>query len=223
MYNAADIKKEILEILKKEKISKLSEIFKHTDFGKSVLYRNNLNKDLDIINLVKLNRTNEKKDLLKRKAPEIEEIRRRALSILTTEEEKSGETSRKNAIIYRIDFLCTKLHISTSTFYDYKLHEDSEIRKELDINREILKIDGYSKLLNSKQATGVLAFIKLVGNEDERKRVATTFQQIKGNYKVEHTLADEIKELMSYEYIEESEEIHEIPETINPRSRGEKD
>jgi hypothetical protein len=223
MYNPAEIKKEILEIIEKHKISRASEIFKYSSFGKSVYYRNGLDKDKEIKDLIISKRIKNKKDLLKIKADEIAEIKRRALSILTAEEEKDGERIRKNKIIYRIDFLCSRLHISTAKFYEYELNEDPEIRLELDTNKELSKINAYDRLLNSKQAAGVLAFIKLVGTEEERKRVATTFQEIKGKQIVEHTLADEIKELMSYEYIEEANFAESLPPENYRRAERPKD
>lgn len=223
MYNPADIKKEILEIIDKYSINKASEIFKYSSFGKSVYYRNKFDKDPEIKEILLKKRKNHKKDLLKIKSAEIEDLRRRALHILTVEEEKDGERIRKNSIIYRIDFLCSKLHISTATFYDYELHNDPEIRRELDNNKQAVKIDGYSRLLNSKQATGIISFLKLIGNEEERKRLATTFQQIEGNVNVKHTLADEIKDLMLNEYIEEADFTETaIPEKYR-RSDGDAD
>jgi hypothetical protein len=223
MYKPADIRKEILYIIEKHPITKASDIFKHASFGKSVYYRNGFDKDPQIKNLIKEKRKNHKKDLIKKEADKIEDLRRRALQILTVEEEINGERSRKNSIIYRIDFLCARLHVSTATFYDYELHNDPDIRRELDNNKQAVKIDGYSRLLNSKQATGVISFLKLIGSEEERKRLATTFQSIEGNVNVRHSLADEIKELMSYEYIEETSISESLPPENYRRAERTKD
>jgi hypothetical protein len=199
MYKKEQVYEEALAIIADKKLSKISEIFKLSKFSKNVFYKYKYNKDPVILEALSKNRIKRKKDLIKEKSSEIEEIKARALQILTKEIEdpKSGLSHRVNAMIYRIDFLCVKLHISTATFYDYNLHQDKEIREELDNNRESLKIGTYTKLYNSKSPIGNLSFLKLIGNEEERKRIATTYQEIKQETEeVKVSLADELRELL---------------------------
>ncbi len=200
MYKKDEVYSEAVSIVEKYILSNMTDIFKHSTFAKNVFYKYKFNKDEKLKKLIKGNRKQGKIDLRKQLAPEIETVKQKALDIITeTGTDAKGNTYRKNAIIYRIDFLCVKLHISTATFYDYGLNKDIDIRTELDTNRETLKIGAYSKLFNSKTPVGILTFLKLIGSEEERIRISTTYQEIskKEIETVEITLADEVKEIIA--------------------------
>jgi len=73
------------------------------------------------------------------------------------------------------------LPISRPTFYEFfpdKSDELNNIKEKLESNKVVTKVEIRKKLKNGDKATELLALYKLIGNEDERKALSMSYQNI---------------------------------------------
>ena len=94
--------------------------------------------------------------------------------------EKAQEIVKKNNLFFIQDIIAL-LGISRQTFYDFFPLESDELdtlKEMLENNRARIKCALRSKWFNSENATTQVALYKLVSNEDERKLLSTTYQEV---------------------------------------------
>jgi hypothetical protein len=109
--------------------------------------------------------------------------------------------------LYFIEDIVSFLPISKTTFYDfYKIdsNELNAIKKELDKNKVDTKVKIRRKLEDGKSAAELLAAYKLIGTDEERKRLSSTF--------VDHSSGG--KELLTLTDSEREEKIKELKKKL---------
>lgn len=100
--------------------------------------------------------------------------------------EKAKEIIKGNEHVYFIEDVVTLLPCSKPTFYDFYpvgSNEMNDIKALLDNNRVDTKIKLRQKLGQSEKEVGILALYKLIGTEEERKRLSQTYQDVTTNGK----------------------------------------
>ncbi len=177
-----EIVKKALAIIKKHNIVHHTDIYKYTSFSIHYERTYKLSKHPEIDkalkdNLLKIQKYNKEKnaELLKEKSKEALLILRETTIKKKTDKE-TGKViiteNRANALIFRQDFLATKLNISMKTYLEYGLNEDDEINMELEFNRAQIKMKKYADLIKNTDLGSCAALIKLTGTKEERQKLS---------------------------------------------------
>lgn len=105
-----------------------------------------------------------------------------AIFIKTNEVKKEALKLIEDKELVFIEDVTSLLPISRATFYNYKLHEDEEIKDSLAKQRTTLKVSLRKKWYQSDNATTQIALYKLIGTDREAHRL--------NGSKLEHTGKD---------------------------------
>jgi len=91
--------------------------------------------------------------------------------------DKSIEVIKEHELVFISDVIAY-LPCSTATFYNHKLEQLEELKELLEQNIIETKIQLRKKWFNSDNATLQLALYKLLGTDEERKKLSQTFQDL---------------------------------------------
>lgn len=86
--------------------------------------------------------------------------------------------------LFFINDLTAYLPCATSTFYSLKLEQSESIKTALEQNRVKTKHNLRNKWYKSDNATMTLALYKLLGNDDERRKLAQQYTEHSGGVEV---------------------------------------
>ena len=96
----------------------------------------------------------------------------------TEELEKQSLEAIEKYKLFFIDDVVSYLPCSTATFYNHKLEELETIKEALKKVRTEIKVSMRSKWYKSENATLQMGLMKLIGSDDERKRLSQTHSDI---------------------------------------------
>jgi len=86
--------------------------------------------------------------------------------------------------LYFIEDIIAFLPCAKPTFYDFFPLESDEmntIKSELDKNKTNAKINLRSKFFRSENSTERIALYKLIGTDEERRKLSTNYNEISGD------------------------------------------
>ena len=95
--------------------------------------------------------------------------------------QKDAENAIKENNLFFIEDVVAMLGIDKSTFYKYfpsESNESNELKKYLNKNRALIKMDLRKKWSESDNATTQLALYKLICDTDERKRLSVSYNEV---------------------------------------------
>jgi hypothetical protein len=104
--------------------------------------------------------------------------------------------------LFFIEDVITYLPCSKPCFYDHfpvDSNDFNELNDKLHINRMNVKVSLRNKWYKSENATLQMALMKLIVNDDERRRLSTTFMETKQHHvtpDLSNFTTEEIKELL---------------------------
>lgn len=111
--------------------------------------------------------------------------------------EQAKEMIVKHKLFF-IDDICAFLPISKSTFYEWKLQESDELKELLETNRTELKVSMRSKWYKSNSPALQMALMKLIGNQEELRRLSMQhIEQKQTNIDLSGLTTEEIKNLLN--------------------------
>lgn len=106
--------------------------------------------------------------------------------------EQAKEAIEKHKLFF-IDDIVAFLPIAKSTFYEWKLEQSEQLKAMLEKNRIELKVSMRSKWYKSNAPALQMALMKLICNDDERKMLSMTHNDITTNGKP--IIADRFEEM----------------------------
>ena len=113
----------------------------------------------------------------------------------TKELEKQALEAIEKYKLFFIDDIVSYLPCSTATFYNHKLEELETIKDALTKVKTEIKVSMRSKWYKSDNATLQMGLMKLIGSDDERKRLSQSHTDITSGGKeitsVTRTIVDE--------------------------------
>ncbi|MEY5050030.1 MAG: Cellulophaga phage phi10:1 [Bacteroidota bacterium] len=111
--------------------------------------------------------------------------------------EQAKEVIVKNKLFF-IEDIVAFLPISKSTFYEWKLEQSDELKELLETNRTELKVSMRSKWYKSNSPALQMALMKLIGNQEELRRLSMQhIEQKQTNIDLSGLTTEEIKDLLN--------------------------
>ena len=95
--------------------------------------------------------------------------------------------------LYFVSDVIAMLPCSKQTFYDHKLDQLDDIKKELEKNRINAKMEMRKKWLKSDNATMQMGLMKLLSEDEELRKLAMEYREHSGDIgitKIERTIVD---------------------------------
>ena len=92
--------------------------------------------------------------------------------------------------LFFIEDVISFLPITKATFYDYYKVDSDElnaIKELLDIEKVNMKVKLRAKMYNSKTDTATLALYKLICSDEERKKLAMTYNEVDNHVSINWT------------------------------------
>jgi pantothenate kinase-related protein Tda10 len=90
--------------------------------------------------------------------------------------EQAMEAIEKHKLFF-IDDIVAFLPIAKSTFYEWKMEQSEELKASLEKNRTELKVSMRSKWYKSNAPALQMALMKLICNDDERKKLSMQYTE----------------------------------------------
>ena len=105
------------------------------------------------------------------------------------------ESIKEHNLYFNSDVIAM-LPCSNRAYYDHKLHECNDIKKELEKNRINAKMEMRKKWLKSDNATMQMGLMKLLSEDEELRKLAMEYREHGGEInlptiKVEYVTPDE--------------------------------
>lgn len=88
---------------------------------------------------------------------------------------------KENNNVYFIEDVCALIGVSKSSFYDHfptNSDESNDIKELLTKNKISKKIELRERLSKGDKAAEILALYKLIGTEEERKKLSSTYHDL---------------------------------------------
>jgi hypothetical protein len=96
----------------------------------------------------------------------------------TKELEKQALEAIEKYKLFFIEDIVSYLPCDKTTFYNHNLHEFNSIKDALTKVKTEIKVSMRSKWYKSENATLQMGLMKLIGSDDERKRLSQTHSDI---------------------------------------------